>query len=109
MSDKDAEIAREELRAILTRDNVIQHWPDDEAAAYRDNGGWSEGIEAVENIRIDKIIALVARQSPASTTAADAWDEGKAAERKFQNRPRGDWYMVCNPYRVAAPEGDGGK
>lgn len=29
----------------------------------------------------------------------EAWEEGKAAEREFQHRPFGTWYMVENPYR----------
>ena len=38
----------------------------------------------------------------ARQVAEAAWDEGKSAERAFQNRPRGDWYPVLNPYREAA-------
>ena len=50
---------RDEVYAIvrdLVRDkgNVVYEWPDDEAAAYRDNHGFSEGWEAVWALRAEK-------------------------------------------------------
>lgn len=43
------------LRASLyDRGNYVRDWPDDEAAAYRDNGGFSEGREAADRIRFLK-------------------------------------------------------
>ena len=45
------------------------------------------------------------RQSTASTTAADAWDEGHQHCFHVEN-PNNP--IKGNPYRVAEPEGDGG-
>jgi len=85
---EDAEIAREELLEA--------------ARAAIEEGAYNTLplVQALAN-------ALEARQSPASATAADAWDEGVYA---VTSNAWVDWAdeMPDNPYRVAAPEGDGG-
>lgn len=56
-------------------------------------------------IHIDNIDSLHAATWLAEHDAevkAQAWDEGKDAEREFQNRPRGEWWLVENPYRKGA-------
>ncbi|WP_230854576.1 hypothetical protein [Arthrobacter terrae] len=55
---------RAELLAPLTeivrdRGLDVRHWPADEAAAYRDNGGFLEGREAVNQVRIAKAAAAI--------------------------------------------------
>jgi hypothetical protein len=53
---------RPELVSALTEilrehGNVVDVWPADEAAAYRDNGGFQAGLEAVMTIRFAKAAA----------------------------------------------------
>lgn len=55
---------RPELIAPLTeilrdRGLEISQWPADEAAAYRDNGGFQEGVEAIKRIRMAKAAAAI--------------------------------------------------
>lgn len=57
-------LVRPELVAPLTeilrdRGLVIQDWPADEAAAYRDNGGFQEGVEAVRRVLLSKSAAAI--------------------------------------------------
>lgn len=50
----------EALTEILRdRGLVIQDWPADEAAAYRENGGFQEGAEAVRRVRMSKAAAAI--------------------------------------------------
>lgn len=44
---------------LQDRGNVVYLWPDDEAEAYRDAGGFSEGREAVTAIRARKAADMV--------------------------------------------------
>lgn len=91
MSDKDAEIAREELAEREALWEMIDVYVNE-----NDNGDTHPLVDAI-------LAAGFSRQSPASTTAADAWDEGYNAFRQASLD------ISDNPYRVAAPEGDGGK
>ncbi|MFJ5696159.1 hypothetical protein ACIP9X_20260 [Arthrobacter sp. NPDC093125] len=55
---------RPELLEILTeilrgRGLMIADWPADEAAAYRDAGGFMEGVDAVHQIRMAKAAAAI--------------------------------------------------
>lgn len=55
---------RQELIEPLTellrdRSRVIQDWPADEAAAYRDIGGFVEGRNAVQKLRMAKAAAAI--------------------------------------------------
>lgn len=51
----DSEAIQSALQATLyDRGDVIQNWPDDEAAAYRDNGRFLEGVAAAQEIRFAK-------------------------------------------------------
>lgn len=52
---------REALGEILERGNVVYEWPEDEAEAYRSNGGFAEGRDAVRDIRVQKAIDIVRR------------------------------------------------
>ncbi|MHA7210829.1 hypothetical protein [Arthrobacter sp. MDT1-65] len=45
--------------SMFDRGIRVYEWPDDEAAAYRDNGGFSEGTEAAEEIRFTKAAKAV--------------------------------------------------
>lgn len=129
MSDKDAEIAREEarerdvLRGKLA--NVLSNAINYPSKVQPHILGQDMGpliSEVAEAIRK----AGFTRQSPASTTAADAWDEGFRAGKdpiRYGHPEFYSWdvadntYYVkpgvqprrLNPYRVAVPEGDGGK
>jgi dihydrofolate reductase len=50
----------EPLTEILRdRGLEISHWPADEAAAYRDNGGFQEGVEAIKRLRMAKAAAAI--------------------------------------------------
>ena len=50
----------EALTEILRdRGLVIQDWPADEVAAYRENGGFQEGAEAVRRVRMSKAAAAI--------------------------------------------------
>lgn len=40
---------------IFSKGNRVDEWPADEAAAYRDNGGFMEGRAAVQELRIQKV------------------------------------------------------
>lgn len=40
--------------SLYDRGNYVQEWPADEAAAYRDNGGFAEGRAAADRIRFLK-------------------------------------------------------
>lgn len=69
---------RDEVYAIvrdLVRDkgNVVYEWPDDEAAAYRDHDGFSEGMQAVEDLRAEKgtlaVLAILPGKSVAQVRA----------------------------------------
>lgn len=73
------------LSDILNRGNVVYEWPEDEMSAYRDNNGFSEGMAAVNAIRIDKMIQAVEVSRAASTGA-----ESVSAQC---NRPPRGW--VC--------------
>lgn len=46
------------------RDNVLQNWPDDEAEAYRNNGGWQQGMDAVRDLRAAKLAGELNRILP---------------------------------------------
>ncbi|HEX9228383.1 MAG TPA: hypothetical protein VF885_17415, partial [Arthrobacter sp.] len=53
---------RPELIAPLTeilrdRGNDVRQWPAEEAAAYRDNGGFREGHDAVHQVKMTKAAA----------------------------------------------------
>lgn len=62
----------EPLTEILRdRGLVIQDWPADEAAAYRDNGGFREGVEAVRQVRIAKAAAAIEEVFTAVVEAAE--------------------------------------
>lgn len=101
---EDAEIDREEgserevlARIIDTADPDGGNVPDDGAQPH---GYWLNVADAI-------LAAGFSRQSPASTTAADAWDEGLMFGRKNLHIPTRNM-RTHNPYRVAVPEGDGG-
>lgn len=61
---KTREPIRPELIEPLTeilrdRGHNIRDWPADEAAAYRDNGGFQEGVDAVKKVRMAKAAAAI--------------------------------------------------
>ncbi|HEX9088366.1 MAG TPA: hypothetical protein VF867_12665, partial [Arthrobacter sp.] len=61
---KQSQPIRPELIEPLTeilrdRGNDVRLWPADEAAAYRDNGGFQEGHAAVRRVRIAKAAAAI--------------------------------------------------
>lgn len=61
---KQAQPIRPELLEPLTeilrdRGHDIRHWPADEAAAYRDNGRFQEGVDAVKRVRMAKAAAAI--------------------------------------------------
>ncbi|HEX9225204.1 MAG TPA: hypothetical protein VF885_00940 [Arthrobacter sp.] len=50
----------EPLTEILRdRGMDVRHWPADEAAAYRNNGGFQEGRDAVHQVRVAKAAAAI--------------------------------------------------
>lgn len=50
----------EPLTEILRdRGERIPDWPADEAAAYRDNGGFQEGRDAVQKVKMSKAAAAI--------------------------------------------------
>ncbi|WP_422759011.1 hypothetical protein [Paenarthrobacter sp. C1] len=57
----------------LLRDRglVIQDWPADEAAAYRDNGGFMDGRDAVRQLRMTKAAAAIEEVFAAVIEAAE--------------------------------------
>jgi hypothetical protein len=64
MPKKKQEPIRPELIEPLTeilrdRGHNIRDWPADEAAAYRDNGGFREGTDAVKVVRMTKAAAAI--------------------------------------------------
>ena len=112
---EDAEIAREELRSMAA---VIMY-----SASGIDLDAASSGTpEAISACRVaDALISLgYSRQSPASTTAADLpviHDQLRyvleEVDGHFSREKEFEAYwdkLLCevDPYRVAAPEGDGG-
>lgn len=61
---KSPELIRPELIEILTeilrdRGLSVADWPADEAAAYRDAGGFQEGVGAVRQVRMAKAAAAI--------------------------------------------------
>lgn len=58
MTDPDAlvELVREMIR---DKGNHVDEWPDDEAAAYRDNGRFTRGNAAVQELRVAKGVAAI--------------------------------------------------
>ena len=79
---------------LYDRGNDVRAWPDDEAAAYRDNGGFQEGRDAMRAIMFQKTAdALTAAGFGLVADAkADAWDEGVQAGHdgmigKFHKNP----------------------
>lgn len=61
---KTPEPIRPELIEILTeilrdRGLMIGDWPADEAAAYHDHGGFTEGRDAVQRVRMSKAAAAI--------------------------------------------------
>lgn len=61
---KQAPPIRPELIEPLTeilrdRGHDIRDWPADEAAAYRDNGRFQEGLDAVKKVRMAKAAAAI--------------------------------------------------
>lgn len=58
MTDPDAlvDLVRELLR---DKGNHVDEWPDDEAAAYRDNGRFTRGNAAVQELRVAKGVAVI--------------------------------------------------
>lgn len=95
------------LTAVITelvrdKGNVVYEWPDDEAAAYRDSGGFAEGRAAVQKLRVDKgVAAVLALVQPAQTSSAAeltaqehldaAWRKGAVPTEPI---PAGTRYMV---------------
>lgn len=65
---EDTRTVEEQILDILNRGNFVAEWPDDEAAAYRDNDGFQAGMDAVMGIRVQKILALAAQSLPANPT-----------------------------------------
>lgn len=55
---------------LLDRGPEISRWPADEAAAYRDNGRFLEGREAVQRLRIAKAAAAIEEVFSAAIEAA---------------------------------------
>lgn len=117
MSKYPEEIVEKVARAITEsgigeRGNNVRDWPDDEAAAYRDNGGWSEGNHAALAIRAQKaaIAALDALGLTAEwadyltndgvneyTTSSDC--DGSNEER-WQRRPAFALRIEATPWEV---------
>lgn len=52
------ERVRETIKSF-DRGNDVNEWPDDEAAAYRDNGGFGNGREAAEDVRLGKLTSAL--------------------------------------------------
>lgn len=86
---------REEVYAIvqdLVRDkgNVVYEWPDDEAAAYRDHDGFSEGMQAVEDLRAEKGTRAVLATLPGKSeqeVRAEALRDAADLARSYSNSP----------------------
>lgn len=41
---------------LRDRGNIVYEWPEDEAEAYRDNFGFTQGLDAVRRIRAKKAV-----------------------------------------------------
>ena len=66
----DASAIQQALQeSLYDRGDVVPLWPEDEAAAYRDNGGWFEGTTAAEQIRFAKAAQAVAQSLQPSIAA----------------------------------------
>lgn len=103
MTDPDAlvDLVRELLR---DKGNYVDEWPADEAAAYRDNGRFTRGNAAVQELRVAKGVAaietiiaaevqrLLEAQVPMETTRS--WWE-RAEQREAVN---GDLVIYRNSY-----------
>lgn len=83
---KTPEPIRPELIEPLTeslrdRGNDVRLWPKDEAAAYRDNGGFLEGRDAMRQVQMAKAAAAIEDVFAAVIRAAElkAYLEGVAA------------------------------
>lgn len=65
----------EPLTEILRdRGHDIRDWPADEAAAYRDNGRFQEGVDAVKAVRMAKAAAAI--EESFRTVVAQAYIDG---------------------------------
>ncbi len=62
ISNRGASVLELEILNVLARSSHVNEWPADEAAAYRDAGGFELGQRAVALIRARKIIELVEKK-----------------------------------------------
>lgn len=73
---KTPEPIRPELIEILTealrdRGLIIADWPADEATAYRDAGGFQEGVDAIHQTRMSKAAAAIEEVFAGAIQAAE--------------------------------------
>ncbi|GAA4034331.1 hypothetical protein GCM10023063_17890 [Arthrobacter methylotrophus] len=54
-----AELVEPLTEILRDRELDIRQWPADEAAAYRDNGGFREGAAAVQQVKMSKAAAAI--------------------------------------------------
>jgi hypothetical protein len=73
LNTRDVELAIEyrgmsrvelEVLLLLCRGEDVREWPDDEAAAYRGAGGFSQGWAAVRRLRVQEILAVAGYEEP---------------------------------------------
>jgi DNA-directed RNA polymerase specialized sigma24 family protein len=79
---KQAQTIRPELIEPLTeilrdRGLDVRHWPADEAAAYRNNGRFQEGRNAVDRVRMAKAAAAI--EEAFRTVVTQAYIDGISA------------------------------
>lgn len=97
-------IQRALQESLYDRGNVVPLWPEDEAAAYRNNGGWLEGTAAAEQIRFAKAAQAVIDALQPSIAALMA-SSRQAALQEAADIIRARIRDREQPFTVQTPEG----
>ncbi|WP_156367484.1 hypothetical protein [Arthrobacter sp. Leaf69] len=74
----------------------VRQWPADEAAAYRDNGGFQEGVAAIQQVKMSKSAAAIEKTFEEVVRAVElkAYLEGVSAAGIM--KPGRRWTTRCS-------------